>query len=165
MSCYSSNTPVVSQLNGSLVFNFNNHWLLYFQSNVVENSKHIKHIMITLYFWEKIGLTYRQCYNTLYYTFHCNNCITQECAVSTCTLLVSGRPHAVCGVGRGGLGMLGRRQAAPRWSDDPVLWQDGRWWRGRRGRSGFPLRQTLGGGQKRWGGTKNYCNVKISDIS
>ena len=50
---YFSNTTVVCQFKGSLVIKLNNHWQIYFQSNVVEKSEHIKHILSTLCFYEK----------------------------------------------------------------------------------------------------------------
>ena len=38
----------------------------------------------------------------------------------------------------GSIGMLGRRQVTPRWSDDPMWKHDGRWWRGCQGKRGLP---------------------------
>ena len=77
MSCYYYNPPIVFRVNGSLVINFNNHWKLYFKSNVFENSVHINHIYSKLCCLRKSGLNYKQFHNTLHYTLHYNNCTTQ----------------------------------------------------------------------------------------
>ena len=57
------------------------------------------------------------------------------------------------------LGMMGRRQATPGWSNDPVREQNSRQGRER----SPPPRKTSGGGRKCRSMTKKHSYIKISD--